>query len=65
MASHDLELGTIIKTEQKISEQGLTVRQINGPLVSVKYPNGNFAGIINKSAITHIKVDNKWEEYIA
>lgn len=60
MPSHDLELGTVVRTDVK---KELMVEAINGPLVVVKYPNGNLAGVIDKITITHVKVGEVWEEY--
>ncbi len=60
MASHDLELDMVIKTDAKPE---LRIRGVNDPLISVNYPNGNFAGVVNKNHITHVQVNGKWEEY--
>ena len=60
MASHELIAGMEVKTAAK---KEVIIRQVNGPLVAINYQNGNFAGVINKNQITHIKVGENWEEY--
>ncbi len=60
MSSHDLEPGTKIKTQ---ADKELRVRQVNGPLVAAEYLNGTFAGVVSKNHITHIEVNDQWEEF--